>query len=427
MKGPNHNHILLGLVLGGGLGTALHFVAARAPSVASISAPLLTNVFEPAGQIFLRLLFMVVVPLVFASIALGVLDIGDGRRLGRIGAKTMLFFVVVTAAAVVIGLVLVDTIRPGDGLSKETRERLLSSYRGEAATRAAPGGAPPSFGPGLLVQMVPRNPLDAAARGDMLAVIVFALAFGLALRKIDARLTTHWKDLLRGLSDAMVVLIEWTMRLAPFGVFALVFTVTARFGWELLQPLAAFVGTVLLGLTLHLVLVYSLLVKTLARLSPIVFFRKIKAVLVTAFSTSSSNATLPTTIDVTEKNLGVPSEIAGFVLPLGATMNMNGTALFEGVAAVFLAQVFGISLDLPQQLLIVALSVLTAIGTAGVPGGSIPLLVLVITSVGVPAEGIAIIIGVDRLLDMCRTVVNVVGDVACAAVIAKSEGHEWEA
>lgn len=425
MKAPNHNHILLGLALGGGAGTALHFAASGRPGLEAALAPVLANVVEPVGQIFLRLLFMTVVPLVFASIALGVLDIGDGKKLGRVGAKTLLYFLLVTAAAVVIGLLLVDVIRPGVGLAPETRDRLLATYGGEAAARSAPGGAPASLGPSLLVNIVPRNPVEAAARGDMLPVIFFALVLGLALRKIDPARAGLFRGLLQALADAMIVVIEWVLRLAPVGVFALLFAVTARFGWELLSQLALFVATVLLGLALLLVVVYPILLKSLARLSPWTFFRTIAPVMVTAFSTSSSNATLPTTIDVTEKRLGVPPEIAGFVLPLGATMNMNGTALFEGVAAVFLAQVFGIDLTIGQQLLVVVLAVLTAVGAAGVPGGSIPLLVLVITSVGVPAEGIAILIGVDRVLDMSRTVLNVVGDITCAAYIAKSEGHTW--
>jgi DAACS family dicarboxylate/amino acid:cation (Na+ or H+) symporter len=227
---------------------------------------------------------------------------------------------------------------------------------------------------------------------------------------------------LEALGDAMTVIIDLAMKLAPYGVAALIFSVTARFGYDLLAKLGLFVVTVLLGLAIHQFGVFSLLVRIFAGLNPLRFFRRIQTIMITAFSTSSSSATLPTTLRVTEENLGVPKEIAGFVLPLGATMNMNGTALFEGVTVLFIAQVFGLELSLSAQVIVVIMSVLTAVGAAGVPGGSIPLLILVLQTVGVPGEGIAIILGVDRILDMCRTVLNVTGDVTCAAFIARSEG-----
>jgi DAACS family dicarboxylate/amino acid:cation (Na+ or H+) symporter len=228
---------------------------------------------------------------------------------------------------------------------------------------------------------------------------------------------------LEGLGDVMVVIIDMAMKLAPYGVAALIFSVTARFGFDLLAKLGMYVFTVLLGLAIHLVVVYSVLVKVFARINPGHFFSRIKTVMITAFSTSSSSATLPTTMRVTEEQLGVPREVCGFVLPLGATMNMNGTALFEGVTVLFLAQVFGVHLSVSAQIIVVIMSVLTAVGAAGVPGGSIPLLILVLQTVGVPGEGIAIILGVDRLLDMCRTTLNVTGDVTAAAFIARSEGY----
>jgi DAACS family dicarboxylate/amino acid:cation (Na+ or H+) symporter len=268
-----------------------------------------------------------------------------------------------------------------------------------------------------VVNIVPRNPLAAAAAGDMLPVIFFSLLFGFALTQIDARHRTAWIDLLRGLGDATVVIINLAMRIAPYGVFALIFAVTARFGLDILGQLSAFVATVLIGLLLHFVIVYGLLVRWLVGMNPWLFLKKVKAAIITAFSTSSSSATLPTTMKVCQEELGVPAPIAGFVLPLGATLNMDGTALFEGVTAIFLAQVFGIDLSLLQQLTVVVLAVITSIGAAGVPGGSIPLLVLVISAIGVPPEGIAIIIGVDRLLDMCRTAVNVTGDTVRAAFV----------
>jgi DAACS family dicarboxylate/amino acid:cation (Na+ or H+) symporter len=369
------------------------------------------------------MLFMVVIPLVFSSLALGVASLGDLKRLGRIGARTMSFFVLVTAFSVAIGLVLVNTMRPGEGLPKETREKLLETYRGEATSRIGTAEKA-EFGPSLLVNIIPKNPVEAAVKGDMLAVIFFALLFGIGVTKLAPEKNALWMKLLEGLADVTVVIIGMALKIAPFGVFGLIFSVTSRFGFDILRQLLLFVVTVLLGLSILIFGVYPLLLRFLAKVNPWAFLRKVRPVMITAFSTSSSNATLPTTIEVSERDLGVPPQIAGFVLPLGATMNMNGTALFEGISCVFLAQVFGVHLSLGQQLFVIVLAVLTAIGTAGVPGGSIPLLVLVLTSVGVPAEGIAVIIGVDRLLDMARTVPNVIGDVTCAVYVAKKEGFE---
>ena len=420
-EGALSNRILLGLLLGAVCGVAANLLLVpRYPGAVEAAN---RWVFVPVGQVFLRMLFMVVIPLVFASLALGVASLGDLKRLGRVGGRTMLYFVSVTAFSVAIGLVLVNTMRPGEGLAPGTREKLLETYRGEAASRMESAGKA-EFGPSLLVNIVPRNPVDAAAKGDMLGVIFFALLFGIGVTKLSAEKNAFWMKLLEGLADVTVVIIGMALKLAPFGVFGLIFSVTSRFGFDILRQLLLFVVTVLLGLTILILGVYPLYLRFRAGVSPLAFLRKVRPIMVTAFSTSSSNATLPTTIEVSERDLGVPPQIAGFVLPLGATMNMNGTALFEGIACVFLAQVFGVHLGLGQQLFVIVLAVLTAIGTAGVPGGSIPLLVLVLTSVGVPAEGIAVIIGVDRLLDMARTVPNVIGDVTCAVYVAKKEGFE---
>ncbi len=377
---------------------------------------------EPLGQIFLRMLIMVVVPLVFASLSLGVAGLGDVGKLGRVGLKTFTYFILVTALAAVIGLALVNLIRPGEGISTEVRDRLLETYSGEASETVARARGV-SFGISTLVNIVPRNPVEAIAKypPDMLALIFFSLVLGLALTRIPetrAQTIVRW---LEGLGEAMVVIIDLVMRLDPYGVAALIFTTTARFGYDILKSLGLYVAVVVAGLLFLLIVVYSILLELLARMSPLAFFRRIRTIMITAFSTSSSSATLPTTIKVTHEELGVPMEICGFVLPLGATMNMNGTALFEGVTVLFLAQVFGVDLSLSAQAVVVLLSVLTAIGAAGVPGGSIPLLVFVLQTVGVPGEGIGIILGVDRLLDMCRTVLNVTGDVTAAAFIAASE------
>jgi len=412
-----HTRILLGLVLGAAAGIAVNLVDGGAPWVAAVNR----YVTGPAGQIFLRLLFMVVIPLVFATLALGVAGLGDLRNLGRVGAKTLGYFVATTALAAALGLTLVNLVRPGDGLEAATVERLQGLYAGQAQERFAASRAT-EFGVDTLVQIVPRNPVRAAADMDMLGLIFFSVVLGVALALIPAERAAPMLRVLESLAEAVTKVIDLAMRLAPYGVFALIFVVTSTFGWGLLRQLALYVVVVLAGLALHATVTLSLAVRLLAGLSPRLFWSKIREVALTAFSTSSSNATLPTSLLVAERNLRIPPAIGGFVLPLGATMNMNGTALFEGVTVLFVAQVFGVQLSLVEQAIVVVLSVLTAIGAAGVPGGSIPLLMMMMTSVGVPAEGIAIVLGVDRLLDMSRTVPNVAGDLSAACVVARSEG-----
>ncbi|RCK78160.1 MAG: Sodium:dicarboxylate symporter [Candidatus Ozemobacter sibiricus] len=419
-SGSDHRlarRILAGLLAGGVGGTAVNFLWGSGPGLDNF----IRYVTEPLGQVFLRLMIMVVLPLVFCSIALGVAGLGDLRKLGRIGLKTMAFFLLVTTLAVGIGLVLVNLVQPGQGLSEAVKSKLLELYKGEAEKKL---GQTPTEGLGIqfFLNIVPRNPLAAAVQGDMLAVIFFALICGVGLTMIPPGRAAPVIACLEGVGDLMVAIIGLAMRLAPVGVACLIFSVTARFGFELVLKLGFFVGTAVVGMAIHLFVVLPLLVAWLGGVRPGPFFAKAQTMMLTAFTTSSSSATLPTTLTTAEQEFGIPREISGFVIPLGATMNMNGTALFEGVAVLFLAQVFGIPLGLGAQLVVTAMSVLMAVGAAGVPGGSIPLLALVLTTVGVPGEGIALIIGVDRLLDMCRTTLNVTGDLAAAIVIARSEG-----
>ena len=450
---PLHTKILLALILGAVLGVTVNFLTPRAnlrpesllllsatpgmgvpgslpvaalPVALPAASPswvdlLITYVMRPMGEIFLRLLFLTVIPLVFSSLATGVAQLGAMGNLGRIGFKTFAYFVATMTIAVVIGLILVNTIRPGAGLPKDVSERLLREFGSEATRRT---GQPAGFGLDTFLNIVPRNPLAAMVQMDMLAVIFVALLIGIGLTKIDAERSQHVVRLLEGINDLMVVIIGWAMRIAPLGVFALIFSVTARFGFELMRPLGLYVFIVLIGIALQMFGVLSILIAVLSRMHPLVFFRKVRNVMITAFSTSSSNATLPTTIKTSEEELGIPPPIAGFVLPLGATMNMNGTALFEGVTVVFLAQVFGIHLSLGDQIVVIIMAVITAIGAAGVPGGSLPLLVMVLSMFHIPEMGIALILGVDRLLDMCRTTLNVIGDIAAATYVTRSEGYE---
>ncbi len=406
---------MLGLVLGAAAGIASRTFFADAPQLLWI----VENVATPVGQVFLRMLFMIVVPLIFGSVTLGVASLGDLSRIGRIGGKAMGFFFLTTACAAAIGLTLVNVIGPGKSLAPEVRTQLLEQYSGEAETRVGGGAV---FGVETFVNIVPRNPVDSAARGDMLGLIFFSLIFGVALTQISQERSRPIIAVLEGLVDVVTRIIGYAMKLAPYGVAGLIFGVTVRFGADVLQTLALYVGTVLLGLSLQLFGVTGMIAKFFVGIPYRQFFGKCRALMVTAFSTSSSNASLPENIRTAEVQFGVPKEIASFVLPLGATMNMNGTALFEGMTVLFLAQVFGVELSLTSQLIVIVMSVITAVGAAGVPGGSIPLLVLILETVGVPGEGIALILGVDRILDMARTVPNVMGDQLTALVVARSEG-----
>jgi DAACS family dicarboxylate/amino acid:cation (Na+ or H+) symporter len=409
--------MLIGFAVGTAAGVAAHATLDGSP-VLDWTVRWLTR---PAGQIFLRLLFMLVVPLVFSALVLGVAGLGDVRRLGRVGLRTLLYTVCVSAIAVFLGIALVNLLRPGDGLAPEVRARLLEG----AAARAqqVTSGRLPASGLDLLVQIVPQNPVQAAASGDMLAVMFFSLVFGIALAAVRTDAARRLEEGIQGLYDVTMRLIQAVIGLAPFGVAALLFTLTAELGLSILQQLGRYVGVVVLALAIHQFGVYSLAVRFLGGMSPRTFFRGIQPAMVTAFSTASSNATLPTALRVAEDNLRLPPAISRFVLTIGSTANQNGTALFEGVTVLFLAQFYGVALGLGQQAAVVGVCVLGGIGTAGVPAGSIPVVAIILGMVGVPVEGIGLILGVDRFLDMCRTTLNVTGDLAAAVVVARGESR----
>jgi DAACS family dicarboxylate/amino acid:cation (Na+ or H+) symporter len=412
---PAHARLLAGLVVGAGLGLVSHMLLGDDPRLDGFIA----HVSRPVGQIFLRLLFMLVVPLIFSALALAVGGLGDLRRVGRIGLRTLAYTVVVSSIAVLLGLGLVQLLRPGEGLSDAARARLVEGAAQRAAGLAA---APaPAAGVDLLVQMVPANPIRAAADGDMLAVMFFSFLFGTALALSSTEGTRTLTRALEGLFDVSMRLIQLVILAAPVGVAALVFTLTADLGWEILAQLARYVLVVLLALALHQFVVYSAAVRLLGGMSPLRFFSEIREAMIVAFSTSSSNATLPTALRVAEGRLALPPPVARFVLTVGATANQNGTALFEGVTVLFLAQFYGVELSLGQQALVVAVCILGGIGTAGVPAGSLPVVAMILGLVGIPQEGIGLILGVDRFLDMCRTVLNVTGDLAAAVVVSRHE------
>lgn len=412
---PLHTRILLGLVLGAIAGIVINLSARDNPTIGW----LLTNVTDPFGRVWLNGLIMVVIPLILSTVALGVAGLGSLTHVGRIGLAAVLTFLILTAAATGLGLLAVNLVRPGAGLDADVTARLMEAYKGQA--QGAMGLSQGALSVNTFVNMVPRNPVSAAANGEMLAVIVFSLFIGAAATMIPSERAAPLLAFLDSLAHVMIAIIRLVMLVAPIAVFALIFGVTARFGFDVLGSLVAYVLTVVGCLVLFTFAGYAIVLRLVARRSPLEFFRKARVVMITAFSTSSSNATLPTTLRVTTEELGVGPQVTGFVVPLGATMNMNGTALFEGITVLFLAQVFGVTLGLQQQLVVLLMAVVTAIGVAGVPGGSIPLLMMVMTMVGVPAEGIAIVLGTDRILDMCRTTVNVTGDMVTALVVDRFE------
>jgi len=411
-----HNKILLGLVVGAGLGVAANLSLGGSAGLERF----ISLVTDPIGRLWLNALIMVVLPLVLSTLALGVAGLGSLSKVGRIGGLTLITFLSLTPMAATLGLMMVNTIRPGTRLDPAIQQGLMETYKGQSDQ--AMGLAETGLSIDLLINIVPRNPVKAAADFNMLAVIFFALMVGVALTRLTPDKARPMLQLLESLAQITIAIIEMVMKVAPYAVACLIFGVIARFGFDLLFSLANYVITVIGGLFIFMVVIYPLILKFVVRRSPREFFRKAWIVIVTAFSTSSSNATLPTTLRTAEEELGVPNEVAGFVVPLGATMNMNGTALFEGVTVLFVAQVFGISLPLDQQIVVVLMSVVVAIGAAGVPGGSIPLLMMVLGMVGAPMEGIAIVLGVDRILDMCRTTVNVTGDLITSTVVDRFAG-----
>jgi DAACS family dicarboxylate/amino acid:cation (Na+ or H+) symporter len=422
---PLHTRILIGLAVGvlGGIAANLTF----GPSDANVQWTV-ENITNPVGQLFLRLLLMTVVPLVFSSLVAGVAGIGDIRKLGRVGLKSFAYTFAISAVSVIIALTVANVIAPGKKLDADTATALQARYGGDAAARVASAQAANKDAPFLQVikTIVPSNPIAAAAADppNMLHIMFFALVLGVAITLVPNHASEPVINLMDGLFAISTKIIELIMYVAPIAVACLLFSNVASFGLDLLGALVWYMATVLIGLGLHLFGVYSLSLKFLSNYSPIEFFRRTKTVALTAFATSSSNATLPTALRVGEKELGIPREINSFVLTVGATANQNGTALYEGVTVLFLAQLAGVDLTIGQQIVVSYMAILGGIGTAGVPSGSIPFIVVVLATVGVNPALIAIILGVDRILDMCRTTLNVVGDLTAATYVAHSEGHE---
>jgi DAACS family dicarboxylate/amino acid:cation (Na+ or H+) symporter len=408
-----HNKLLIALVAGIVLGALLHPYAGT-PWLVTLS----THILRPIGQIFLRTIFMIVVPMVLAGLVVGVYQLGRGEGVSGVAGRTVAFTLILSSASVLVGMMLVNVLRPGDGL--EIEGGALPGAAGVEALRANAAATRPLSD--IIIELVPRNPLDSAVRaldGEMLQLMVFALIFGVAV----SRLAKRGSDpvlitLLEQIFDACMRIVHFAMLLAPLAVFAIVFNTAFTFGTGVFASLLFYVVTVVAGLLIQQFVVYSAVLWTLARRSPLEFFRNCREVYLYAFSTASSNATLPLSLDVAERKLGLPNDVSRFVLTVGSTANQNGTALFEGVTVLFLAQVYGLDLTVGQQVRVMLMSILAGIGTAGVPGGSLPMVMIVAQSVGIPAEGMGLILGVDRFLDMCRTAVNVSGDLVIAALVS---------
>lgn len=381
-------------------------------------------VSDPIGQVFLHLLFMLVVPLVFSALILGVVEIGEPSALGRIGFKTLFYVVTISAIAVILGLVFVNTFQPGADIDQATSQALLNASTDKAADIVNKGETT-SF-KDVLLNIVPKNPIaDAAAPSPkLIGVMFFALMFGIAAVMTPTKGVRSFIDVMQGVYDISLKLIDWVIQLAPYAIVALLYTLIADKGIGELRKLLYYVLVAVGAMAVHMFMVFPILISVLGKMSPFKFFKAAQSAILTAFSTSSSAATLPTTLRVSEEELGLPRRIGRFVCTLGATANMNGTALFEGVTVLFLAQYFGIDLNLGQQIIIVLMCVMGGIGAAGVPGGSLPVIASILVMFNIPPEGIGLILGVDRFLDMCRTTVNVTGDLVVTTLVAQGEAPD---
>ncbi len=383
-----------------------------------------TNVFDPFGQVFLRMLFFVVIPLVFASLATGVLQLGRLDRLGPLAGRTFILFFANMTIGCALGLLMMHVLQPGDHLDPAAKARLLSEFGGAAQKTIDLSESQPAMSLGVLVEMfMPKNLLGAVVGqtktsiGDVLPLILFAILVGAVGTQLIESRRRSLQDSLEMVSELMTGIVHFALKLAPYAVPAMIYSVIVKIGVDILVALGVFVLGCVFVMLLHLFGTMSLWLKIWTNRSPIAFFRDIKTVLVTAFCTSSSNATLPAALDCAKETLKLQPSVAGFVLPLGTTMNMSGTALYEGCVVLFVAQVFGVDLNLAQQVTLLLLAVLSAVAVAGIPGGSLPLIAGLLVTFGIPPEGIGIILGIDRLLDMTRTMTNVGSDIVTTVVV----------
>lgn len=417
-----HTQILIGMALG----LIFGMLAIQIPWLSSFAI----DFIKPIGTIFIRGLKMVAVPLVLASLIIGVANIGDISKLSRMGGKTLVIFILTTIISITIGLTAVAILKPGEKLPQETRSNLMNLYNENAEGKISFAEEIQNRGPlQPLVDMVPDNIFNAAtSNSSMLQVVFFAILIGIALLKIPKERGETVLNFFNGINDLIVKIVQFIMLLAPYGVFALMAALIVEIAGndpgkalELLYALLWYTITVILGMMIMMVLIYPLLIQRFSKIKYLDFFKGMRPAMLLGFSTSSSTATLPVTMERVEKHLGVSEEVSSFVLPLGATINMNGTSLYQGVSAVFIAQALGLDLSISSQIMIVLTATLAAVGTAGVPGAGLVMLVVVLEAVGIPAAGIALIMAPERILDMIRTMVNISGDASVSVVVASTE------
>jgi Na+/H+-dicarboxylate symporter len=414
--------MLIGFVTGLVLGLIVYSTQRDAAWVDIVT----TYVTQPIGQIFLRLIFMLVIPLLFSALVVGISEMGEVRSLKRVGLRTLFYTIIVSAIAVAVSLAVVNIFKPGAGVDREAAAEMLAGQADRAGEIVKTGVEQPS-GVDAFVNIIPNNLVEVmGSNSAILSVMFFALFFGIGLLLTDTPNARALKRGFEGLFDVTMRLILVVIKLAPIAVACFMFNLAALFGWDLLIRLSAYVGVVVLALAIQLFIVYPILLALLAKKNPIAFFREVQEAMLMAFSTASSNATLPTALRVAEEKLRLPRRVSRFVLTIGATANQNGTAMFEGVTVIFLAQFFGIELTLWQQLTVMLVCILGGIGTAGVPAGSLPVVALILAMVGIEPQAIALVLGVDRFLDMCRTTLNVTGDLVAAQVISAGEPEEDE-
>ncbi len=426
------NRILMGLVIGAVAGAVVLVVGRFAPGVLAAAQWLSTALLDPIGQVFLRMLFFVVIPLVFASLASGVVQLGELSHLGPLARRTFTLFFANMMIAATLGLVMMNTLQPGRHLGEETSKALIAEYSGQSHKHLELSESRPELTPATVVDMfMPRNLFGAFVGnqrnqlGEVLPLILFAILVGAAGLGLPDRRRQSLQDGLETATELMTGIVRFALRLAPIAVPAMIFSVVVKVGFEIVIALGLFVAGCVAMLMLHLFGTMYVWLRFLAKRKPAEFFRQVKDVLVTAFSTSSSSATLPAALAAARDRLGIAPSTAGFVLPLGTTMNMSGTALYEGCVVLFIAQVFGMHLDLAQQVTLVFLAVLSAVAVAAVPGGSLPLIAGLLVAFGIPPEGIGIVLGVDRILDMTRTMTNVGADLVTTAVVDQQQRRQY--
>lgn len=418
------NRILIGLAIGTVAGVATLGLGKLHPASLAFMQKVSTTVFDPFGQVFLRMLFFVVIPLVFASLATGVLQLGRLDRLGPLAGRTFILFFANMAIGVALGLVMMHLLQPGDHLDPAAKEKLLTEFGGAAQKHIDLGASSPAMSFAVIVEMfMPKNLFGAVVGqtktmiGDVLPLILFAILIGAVGTQFTDDRRKRLQDGLEMVSELMTGIVHFALKLAPFAVPAMIYSVIVKIGVDILVALGVFVLGCVAVMLLHLFGTMSIWLKVWTDFRPLAFFRDIRTVLVTAFCTSSSNATLPAALDNARETLKLQPSVAGFVLPLGTTMNMSGTALYEGCVVLFVAQVFGVDLTLAQQGTLLLLAVLSAVAVAGIPGGSLPLIAGLLATFGIPPEGIGIVLGADRILDMTRTMTNVGSDMVTTAVV----------